>query len=103
MKMEFSMRFLAVMSLLLLVSMSTEMGGPPMADAQTPCVIDVCQRACYLLTYNQGCCGVLPNTTYCFCTNEKNCELTTVDVKVGDKTMTVVVSGKKAYIKEPVD
>ncbi|CAI9784726.1 unnamed protein product [Fraxinus pennsylvanica] len=99
--MEFSMRFLAVMSLLLLVSMSTEMGGPLMADAT--CDWDLCDRGCQLLDYKRGCCELYPGCSYCVCSDEEICLLrTTMEIKVGEKTVMIAATPKKSFIKEPV-
>ncbi|CAA2963853.1 uncharacterized protein LOC111385673 isoform X2 [Olea europaea var. sylvestris] len=100
MKMEFSMRFLAVMSLLLLVSMSTDMGGPLMADASWD--LELCDEGCKLLGYKRGCCGITQDCMWCFCSDEDSCPITEMEIKIGEKTMMIAATPKKSFIKESV-
>ncbi|CAA3002704.1 Hypothetical predicted protein [Olea europaea subsp. europaea] len=98
--MEFSMRFLAVMSLLLLVSMSTDMRGPVMADAS--CDLKLCDKGCKLLGYERGCCGITQDCMWCFCSDEESCPITGMEIKIGEKTVMIAATPKKSFIKEPV-
>ncbi|CAI9784729.1 unnamed protein product [Fraxinus pennsylvanica] len=104
--MEFSMKFLAIMSLSLLVSMSTEMGGPLLANAQCACNPITCDTACNIHGYNRGCCefSAWYRGFLCVCSNQDIClQRTTMEVKIGEKTMMIEATPKRSFIKEPVD